>query len=400
MTINVQKLGKYLFINVLLGIIGVGVSIYSIIHHIELKAAGVTDAACNINQTISCDAVAGSQYSEILGIPLGAFGLAYFLSIFLLSMMVFKSESNRESNISALATLTFIGGLVSIVLASISFFAVKALCLTCLAVYILTLGLVAGTIFAIKNKELKYSLKASTNGLTTAAIISAAVLIGYSQLAPGPDPSTHPNFVQDDSKNAESAPQLSTEVYNLPVNMTAYSGYGEDFRKGSDQAKVTIVEFADFECPACSRVSTTMNDIAKKYGPKVNIVFKNYPLDKSCNDGIQSDFHKHACRLAILARCAGERGKFWQYHDLAFQSQKDLAAGVPEKIARSVGLSSEEIKQCLSNKGMVDKIKDDILLGNQAKVQGTPSIYINGRKFLGNPNFYSLSLEIEKQLNN
>jgi protein-disulfide isomerase len=396
-----SKIKQFLIANIVIGAIGIITSLYSIDHHNELKSAGVTDAACNINQTISCDTVAASQYSEIMGIPLGVFGLAFFVSILLLSLVIFRSEKGRDSNISALITMAWIGGLVSVTLAAISTFSVGALCLTCIFVYVLCAALFVNAVLAIKSEEVSYSLKESTNGLMTAALFTAVILLGYSQLFSGSDPTTHPNYIQKDgSGSGDAPPTLSTKIHNIPVNMSAYSGYGEDFRKGSDQAKVTIVEFADMECPACARVSRTINDIAKKYGSRVNVVFKNYPLDRKCNGGISSDFHKHACDMAILARCAGQKGKFWQYHDTAFANQRDLDKGVPEKWAKVIGLSSAEIKDCLANKGIVDKIKDDIRLGNDVGVTGTPSIYINGRKLLAPPNFFAISMEIEKILAN
>ena len=394
-----SRIKKYLTINIIIAVIGSIVSIYSINHHLDLKQNGVTSAACNINQTISCDAVAASEYSELFGLPLGAFGLAFFLVIFVMSMIIRQSDKSREANLGALAIISAIGAVVSVGLGGLSIFVISSLCLTCIAVYILTFVLFGNAFLLMKAESDAISFKGSFNGLITAGIITAVVILGYSQLAPGPDPSTHPNYVSDSGTNQDAPPTLSSKTFDIPVNLSPYSGYGEDYRKGSDQARVTIVEFADFECPACARVSQTINDLAKKYGSRVNIVFKNYPLDQKCNSGMSREFHKHACDVAVLARCAGQKGKFWQYHDLAFQNQSSLAPGMPEKLAKTVGLTDQEIKACLSNKGIIDKIKDDIKLANDVGLQGTPSIYINGKKFLGNPNFYALSLEIEKLLN-
>ena len=390
---------KFILVNIVIGTLGMIVSLYSIGHHKELKNAGVTDAACNINQTISCDAVAGSQYSELFGVPLGVFGLAFFIALITLAAITIKHEKHRESNTNALATLSGVGGVVSIVLASISVFSIGAVCITCILVYVLCLGLLVNTGFAIKNGEITYSFKSSYNGLINAGLITAVILIGYSQLFTGSDPTQHPNYVKKDGEPAaEAPPTLSTRQYDIPVNMSDFSGFGQDYRKGSDEAKITIVEFADMECPACARVSMTMNDIAKKYGSKVNVVFKNYPLDKKCNGSIARDFHQYACDLAVLARCAGQKGKFWEYHDLVFANQGDIGKGVPEKWAKIVGLTQKDIDACLTNQGLVDKIKDDIKLGNRVDVSGTPSIYINGRKLLASPNFYAITFEIEKLL--
>ena len=75
-----DRRNKWIIIAILLAVIGLGTSVYSTMHHIEVKASGQTDAACNINDTFSCDAVALSKYSELFGIPLGVFGFGYFLA--------------------------------------------------------------------------------------------------------------------------------------------------------------------------------------------------------------------------------------------------------------------------------------------------------------------------------
>lgn len=400
---QIEKSKKtFLLVNIITAVIGSVVAYYSISHHLDLKLSGATDALCNINQTVSCDAVANSKYSELFGIPLGAYGLSFFLAIFFLSMIEMKSKPKNDTNFQALLSLSFIGAAVSLVLGGISSFVVGAICLTCIGIYILSAVLLGNSIILMRSGALRFSPASAVNGLTTAAIVTGITLLTYGQIAPTSDPTQHPNHVSNSPHNLDSdaAPTLSSKTFDVPVNLSAYSGFGEDFRIGSDQARVTIVEFADMQCPACATVSATLRQIAQRYGNRVNIVFKNYPLDQACNSGINRTLHEHACSLAAMARCAGQKGKFWEYHDFVFANQNGVEEGSAEAWAKRLGLSDEEITACKSNKAIIAKIRDDIKLGNEVGVQGTPSIYINGKKLLANPSFGNIMLEVEKILAN
>ena len=123
-----------------------------------------------------------------------------------------------------------------------------------------------------------------------------------------------------------------------------------------------------------------MREVAKTYGDKILVVFKNYPLDKSCNPDMNSDFHKFACYAAVMARCAGTYGKFWQMHDKIYDNQRELSINNIEKWAKSLGLSDKQISQCRDSKDIKNKLIDDIKEAKKADLQGTPTIYINGHR--------------------
>src|SRR5690606_28441524 len=83
-----------------------------------------------------------------------------------------------------------------------------------------------------------------------------------------------------------------------------------DYYVGSPQAPIQIVEFFDYECPFCRKFYGTLRDILKDYEGKYLLVYKNFPIDASCNPSIKFKAHEHACYAAHVARCAGEQGKF------------------------------------------------------------------------------------------
>jgi protein-disulfide isomerase len=131
------------------------------------------------------------------------------------------------------------------------------------------------------------------------------------------------------------------------------------------------------------------------YKDNLLIVFRNYPLDKSCNPSMQQELHKNACRVAILARCAGQYGKFWQYHDMALGRQSSISEKTAKDWALFVGLTEEQISSCMNSKAIVDKIRADVDLGNKVGVNSTPTVFINGRRLEGGANVMKVRAAID-----
>ena len=140
--------------------------------------------------------------------------------------------------------------------------------------------------------------------------------------------------------------------------------------KGGTGAPVTIVEFSDFECPYW--VNPALAKVAKKYGDKVRIVFRQFPLD----------FHPNARKAGEASLCAGAQSPdfFWQLHDAMFADQKNLGvASLKEKAAAIAGLDSAAFDACLDSGRFAAKVDEDMAAGVQAGVGGTPAFFINGR---------------------
>ena len=173
---------------------------------------------------------------------------------------------------------------------------------------------------------------------------------------------------------------------------------GDSPTKGNPDAEIVMLEFSDFQCPSCKRMNLTLKSLIKSYGNQILLVYKNFPLDNKCNPSMPGPMHQLACDMATLARCAGQYGKFWQYHDLVFDNQQSASPALLRSWAKEVGLNDEQIKTCLSSKSIIDKIRDDIQIANKLGVNSTPTFYINGYKFVGR-GANALKLEIDKILN-
>ena len=158
---------------------------------------------------------------------------------------------------------------------------------------------------------------------------------------------------------------VDTKVYDVPV--------GDAPTKGGKNAKVQIIEFSEFQCPFCSRVNPTFEQILKKYGDKVSISFKHQPLP----------FHKDAPLAAEASMAAHDQGKFWEYHDILFQNQKALKRPELEKYAEQLGLNMAKFKEVLDSGKYTEYVKKDQALARKVGANGTPTMFVNGRKLVG-----------------
>jgi len=138
---------------------------------------------------------------------------------------------------------------------------------------------------------------------------------------------------------------------------------------GPTSAPVTIVEFSDFQCPFCSRLKPEIEQVRAKYGDKVRIVFRQFPLA----------MHQNAQKAAQAALCANDQGKFWQMHDAMFNDQAGLAPEALKAKAKTLGLNSQTFDACLDSDKHAKEIQADMAAGQAAGVSGTPAMFVNGR---------------------
>ncbi len=164
----------------------------------------------------------------------------------------------------------------------------------------------------------------------------------------------------------------------LPVDPVSYA-QERDFALGPEDAAVSIVAFSDFECPYCQDANVELKSIHERYPDDVQIVFKNYPLDISCNANMQQPVHLYACKAAVIARCAGAQDRFWEMHDTIF-ALPELNVTALDALPDEIGLSAEAFATCVASDDVMQDLQADIDQGKTLGVTGTPAIFINGRR--------------------
>lgn len=162
----------------------------------------------------------------------------------------------------------------------------------------------------------------------------------------------------------QNQPKMDTTKYDIPID--------HSYVKGDPQAKVTIVEFLDFQCPFCARFHKPMEKAVKAYGKDVKVVLKNFPLS----------FHKNAKPAAKAAFAAGEQGKYWEMVNALLANGKNLTEDKFEELAKDLGLNVKKFWKDYRKKDAQWEayIQKDIELGQKVGVRGTPTFYLNGRK--------------------
>jgi protein-disulfide isomerase len=159
--------------------------------------------------------------------------------------------------------------------------------------------------------------------------------------------------------------------------------------RGNPKAKVMIVEFSDFQCPFCSRVQATLKSVLAKHEGTVALAFRDMPV---------TQIHPQAQLAAEAARCAGEQGKFWEYHDLLFADQAGLDRNGLIAKAAKLQLDANQFDVCLSSEKFKPQIQQDSQDGMRAGVSGTPGFFINGIFLNGAQPEATFEKAIEEQL--
>jgi protein-disulfide isomerase len=190
-----------------------------------------------------------------------------------------------------------------------------------------------------------------------------------------------PEIVADLKKMEQANQPLSPDIA-----ATIARGKAPSF--GPENAKVTVVEFSDFQCPYCSRAADVVDQVKEKYGDRVHFVFRQFPLP----------MHQNARGAAEAALAANAQGKFWEFHDKLFKNQGQLTRDGLEGFAKETGLNLPQFKKALDGKAYAADVDSDVKLGESVAVQGTPTMFINGARVQNPTSFETVSAQIESAL--
>src|SRR6185369_12057756 len=164
---------------------------------------------------------------------------------------------------------------------------------------------------------------------------------------------------------AEAGPEADKTIYTVTP--------GKAPAKGPANAPLTVVVFSDFQCPFSKRVEPTLAQMEKEYAGKIRMAWKNYPLP----------FHNNAMPAAEAAAAAEAQGKFWQMHDKLFENNTALERPSLEKYAQEVGLNVDKFKADLDSGKYKPQIDSEMKEATAVGVNGTPAVFINGRRISG-----------------
>lgn len=185
-----------------------------------------------------------------------------------------------------------------------------------------------------------------------------------------------------------TSPNQGTKVADQTILIRADSN-----KMGSESAKIKLVEFGDYQCPACGAAYPVITQILSTYKNDTLFVFRNYPLS----------IHANSTIAAKAAEAAGVQGKYWQMYDALYQNQSTWSTSnspidVFTSYAKTMGLDTEKFKQDVQSNKFDAKIQEDTNDGNSVGVNATPTFYLNGKQIVGVPNYNNLKKDIDALL--
>lgn len=160
----------------------------------------------------------------------------------------------------------------------------------------------------------------------------------------------------------------------LPVNEA-------DHQRGSRDAKVTLIEYGDFECPHCREAHFVVKELERALADSMQFVFRNFPL---------TTVHPHAEQAAEAAEAAAAQGRFWPMHDTLFKNQDALEFEDLLQYAAALGIDDERFARELTERRYANRVREHFMSGVRSGVNGTPAFFINGVRHDGSYDFQSL----------
>jgi protein-disulfide isomerase/uncharacterized membrane protein len=354
--------------------------------------AGYT-SFCNVSDRVNCDVVLASRYGRFLEVPVPAWSVAAFAAGAVLAL---PGALGMAAVVADLLLVTLVAASLgfTLVLAGIAGFVLHALCLLCLTMYVVVVAWAAVVLplagrFPPVGRPL--GRRSTVYGAVAGGLLASVAAAAWSAVRVPPALHTIAEICASD-------PRFCEYYRKQPTSDPALVLGSDPHAKGSSEAPITIVEFSDFQCPACGQAFLDLHDLVRRR-QDVRLVFRHFPLDDRCNADVPHGVHPTACLAACAAECAGRQGKFWEYHDLLFQNQATLERESLFAFARETHLDIAPFRTCLDDPATMDLVRADARVASGLGVKSTPTIFINGRRIEGalGRHYYDYAITIETE---
>jgi protein-disulfide isomerase len=380
---------------VVLALIGVAVSALTFHVTSQLVSVDGYTSFCNLGSVVNCDTVLSSKWGTTLGLPVSLWAMGAFTLGALLALP--GAMGATTVGLTDLLLLGLVSGSLgfALVLAFVSWFILHTACLLCLTMDVV----IVAWFITVAPLARRFQLSARAPLLQRQSAAYAAAAVGLVLAVAGGTIAAvrQPPGAASAAEVQAADPKFYETYRKLPVMPAADVVGPATHVKGSPDAPFTIVEFSDFECPACGHAFGDLRNLVHTR-PDVKLVFRHFPLDSHCNREMQQQLHPDACQAAAAAECAGQQNRFWEYHDLLFENQKALDRDSLFRYARDLGLDITQFRTCLDDPATMDRIAEDVSAGAHLGIESTPTIFINGRRIQGalERPYYDFALVLEK----
>ena len=344
---------------------------------------------CSINKVVDCDGVAKTTFSQFLGIPLSYWGVFFYVTVLFLTVVNYLKKirflkflevfKNPMSYIAALGLVSFI---CSLVLAGISIFYIKKICILCFITYFIDLLIVAVTVEKSLLDIFKTTISDFIEGVkkyTKTFIVLCLLFFGFIAYS-GVTLNFVPNVKQIKSINKYR--KMKFNPYRVKGN-----------ELGNPEGDVVVELYSDYVCPLCYINNIMIHKAVKEY-KNISVNHHNYPFDKECNKYMVVNIHPHACFMSRAAVAAGNQGNYWEMSSLMYEKQPVKMEDML-KLSEQLGFDNDKFKRDIDSKETLDKIKKEIEIGQLLEIDSTPTMIINGEKVVGVKPYYKLQEILE-----
>lgn len=362
-------------------LLGLGAAISGVLWARVHAAGQLSEPSLVCSAEGACAAETAGPFSTIAGVPLTALGAAFYASVAVLLLLGTIAGGPPQGFAGGLAWWLVAAALLAqVVLLGVRLVAASGVCTLCLA----TLGTTALTLAVLLPFRRTEGTLPERRLLVGGWLIASAALLATVGVG---DRWMRARTAADRIQQTLDDPEKRDRYFADKAVDTFAASPVETFtlraatRIGSDTAPIVVVEFADYLCPFCQQLYGLLQDYEPLKQGRVVFYVLNSPLDQDCNTHIADNYHPGACWMALAAACAERAGKFVPFYHAAFAAGLDKAG--PEDALRAggrAGLDRPGLERCLHSPETRAAVVADIEDAARTKAQGTPTLFIDGRK--------------------
>lgn len=317
---------------------------------------------CNVNETFNCDAVAASPFSHIFGIPIALIGT--WANLFLMVFLFIGQKYYKKALRTIFTAIFAIYALGCVVLAVVSFIFVPALCFVCMIYWAISIVTFIYLLLISKKERfpITFRIFEMLDVIWGKKILTIVLIIIFLS----PVIYAHFHFSKCGCESVGSG-AMCCENFDKETN-EAYLG--------RQTGKVRITIYTDFECPWCKKANYYVTEIMKRYEKQIKFVRKDFPLDMACNPIVTRPFHNNACIASYYAKCAGQQGKYWQYHDAVYENQNRINEDNLILVAKQLSLNARKLRDCAEGESIHGSVRNEIDEAIHYNISGTPAFRI------------------------
>jgi uncharacterized membrane protein/protein-disulfide isomerase len=369
-------------------------SISAYVHYRLLTDPGYT-SFCDVNASVNCTQAYLSRYGSLWGVPVALWGVLFFVVVLLLMIAAARAPAPARGAIPGyIFLMSTVGLAIVLYLAWASFFQLHTACLFCATTYIAVIAIfiLSGGALTVPVSALPRRVGTDMRSLGTSPGAIAAVLLLVAGI--GAAIAWFPR--ESAAVTAEAAFPPLTDQQRADTEKWWAVQPKVDLPIPNDGAKVLVVKFSDYMCPACRQTYEFYKPVLGKYlaGGTVRYVVKHYPLEAECNPSAPNN-HYASCEAAAAVIMAKPKGTAEKLEQWIFSNQLSLTPDTVKQAAKDIGGIQDFDAQYQT---VLQEVKADANLGATLKVSQTPTFYINGRKLIGNtitpPQYFDYLIEL------